>query len=416
MIESGRFEALRDPADVLLVTGESRTGLAAARSLARNGVPFVVIGGRTRGMVAASRAVRRRVVAPRAADLPEAFVEFIVGAAERTGARVVLPTADNVLRVLNSHREALAEVGLTLAAGPSIGVENVLDKRANLATARRLGIPCPEQFELEHVGQLPELLERLSFPIVLKPPEAGGAGGAHAFRFKWLVANDETELRALLAENCSTGAFPLFQELARGTNVCIYCLAAAGETIALYALKAIRRAGGHNVYREIVPPDPMLVGYTRGLLAELSWDGPAALSFFVAPDGAVRYMETNGRITGSVEAGIHAGWDIPYWVVQYFMDGVRPDPPPIAVGSRTCWRYGDLVGLLSVLHGEAWRTDREQVGRLRAVIDYASAFRPGVHADVFRLDDPLPELVEHWEWLWSAGSGSVRKTVRRLRG
>ncbi len=401
--------ALVGAADVLLVTDETRTGLAAARSLERNGVPFVVLGFGGKGVVAVSRRVDRHVVAPHPSQ-PEAFVEFVAAAARQTGASVVLPVDDGVLRMCDLHRDVLADAGATLAAAGSQAVQSVLDKRAQLALARRLGIPCPEQFEIEHVGQISELVERIGFPMVLKPPNAPEFGAAaKAFPFKWLVAHDEPELRAQLARYCPDGRLPMFQERVVGRMVGLYSFAAAGETVALHATRVLRRSMGHNVYREIMPVDPLLAGYARALLRELGWEGVAATAFFVTAAGEPRYMETNGRLWGGVEGSINAGWDFPYWLVRYFKDGVVPDPPPIAVGSRCCWRVGDYHALRCALRGEAWLTDRESVGRLRAVADYLETFRPGVHSDLFRFDDPLPELLEHWQ----VARAGLRRMVRK---
>src|SRR5690349_8313192 len=59
-----RHAPLGGPADVLLVTDETRTGLAAARSLKRNRVPFAVLGFGGKGVVAVSRHVDRYHAAP----------------------------------------------------------------------------------------------------------------------------------------------------------------------------------------------------------------------------------------------------------------------------------------------------------------------------------------------------------------
>ncbi len=398
--------ALNRPADVLVVTDETRTGLAAARSLGRNGVPFVVLGFGGKGVVEVSRHVDRYVVAPHPSQ-PDAFVEFVAHAARQTGSAVVLPVDDGVLKLCDLYRDVLADAGATLAAARSEAVQCVLDKRAQLALADRLGIPCPAQFEIEHIGQIPELVDRIGFPMVLKPPAAPAFGVGQAFPFKWLVAHDELELREQLERYCAGGPLPLFQELVVGKMVGLYSFAVRGEVVTLHATRVLRRSMGHNAYREIMPVDPTLAGYVRTLLRELDWDGVAATAFFVTADGEARYMETNGRLWGGVEGSINAGWDFPYWLVRYFKDGVAPDPAPIAVGSRCCWRVGEYLALRCAFRGEAWLTDRESIGRLRAIADYLETFRPGVHSDLFRFDDPLPELLEHWQ--------VARDGLRRLR-
>lgn len=401
---------------MLLLSGETRTGLAAARSLVRNGVPFVVVGVGPPGMLARSRAVERRVVGPSPSAEPDAFARFLADAAEQTGARVALPTYDNALRAASLHRPVLEAAGLTLAAASPDAVSNVLDKRANLATARRLGIPCPAQVELDDRSGIPDLVDALGFPMVLKPPLAGAHSAGQPFAFKWLVARDETELRALLDRHCSDGALPLFQECLRGTVVGLYCLAARGELVhPVLSLKGVRRAHGENVLREVVEPDPELLAHTAALARELEYDGPLNTSFFVTSSGRAHYMETNGRLWGNVAGAIRVGYDFPYWTVRYFRDGVLPEPPPAPLGSLATWRYGELKALVSVLLGEAWLTDRDHVTRRRALAEYVGSFRPGIHGDVFRLGDPLPELLEHWELIGPALGRRARSVATRVR-
>lgn len=402
------------PRDVVLVTGESRVGLACARSLAASRIPFVVLSSE-RGVVAASRTVDEHVVGPSPPD-DDGFMELLSETIERTGARVVLPAYDLALQLLDRRRDTLAALGATLAAAPPTAVRNVLDKRENLATARRLGIPCPAQFELDDVGQIPQLVEALGFPIVLKPRESGGYG-AHGFRFKWLVAHDEAELRALIAEHCRDGHFPLFQELARGHLIDLYCFAVAGDVVGVISTRTTRRVLGENVFREVIAVPDVLRRHAEAMLGELAWDGTAGLSFFVSPQGEIRYMETNGRPWASIAHQVAVGWDFPVWAVRYHGDGVIPTPPPPRVGSKATWPFGDLMSLVVVARGQAWRTDREEASLARATLDYVSSFRPGVRADVVSLRDPLPGLVEHWEWIREVGSRRLPRTVRgRPRG
>ena len=399
------------PADVLIVTGENRAGLGCARSLHRAGVPFVVISTEAPSMLAGSRSVKRHVRAPSPDHDAEGFIGFVLDVGAATGARVVLPVHDAALRVLDDHRATLSDSGIVLAAAPSSAVRNALDKTANLETARALGIPCPRQFEIRGLGDLPELIAAVGFPMVLKPPRSG----VRTFDFKWLVANNEHELRELLELHCPDGHYPLFQERVQGEVVGVYCLASHGRVVTMLAHRAIRRMFGENVYREIIAVPPALGEYAEVLLGSLSWDGLATLAFFVTPGGRAVYMETNARPWGSIGGHVAAGWDFPLWAVHYHADGVLPTPPAPAIGRRACWRFADLIGILAVARGEAWQTDREGITLGRAVMDYLAAFRPGVTSDVFRLDDPLPELIEHFRWLRGTRPFRTLRTPRRTR-
>ena len=365
----------------------------------------MVVGNAPRGMIAMSRHVRRYVCAPSPRDDPEAFVAAVLAACVEHDVRLVMPMDDAAL-ALCSERRGLSPPGTRLAAASADAVRNVLDKRRNLEVADRLGIPCPREFALEDIDQIDELVDRLGFPMVLKNPGRDSSADPTP-RFKWLIARSERELRALLGEHSGDGRFPLFQELVEGhvTNLC--CFAASGRVVAVHEYRSLRRMGweGTSVFREVTAATPKLVQYAERLLGELSWDGVAQVAFIVRErDGASWYMETNGRFWGSVEGSIAIGWDFPYWAYRYFTRGGLPEPPPVAVGSRTCWHFGDLRLLGGRLRGIEPPVP-PRPGKLRAIADYVTGFRPGVHADVFALDDPWPELVEHL--------AGIRRAIRR---
>jgi predicted ATP-grasp superfamily ATP-dependent carboligase len=395
------------PAEVLLADAWGRPGLAVARSLGRRGVTFAALGEEPGGMVAASRYVRRYVEAPSPREDPDGFVRAVLDTAARHGVRLVMPITDAALILCSRHRDALPR----LAAAPATAVENVLDKRQNLETATRLGIPCPAEVRPEGRGGAAALAQRLGFPLVLKNPGFRPGEAKPALGFKWLVAHDEHELDELLDRHCGTGVLPVFQQLVEGTLVHVCCFAAAGKVVALHEYRSVRRLGreGTGVARLITPTTPRLAEYAERLLGELRWDGVAHVGFVVGEgDGEAWYMETNGRFWASIAGSTRAGWDFPYWAYRYFTAGELPSPPPVPVGSRTVWRWGDFRLLVKRLRGTEPPIG-PRPGAVRALADYLSGYRPGVHTDVFSLGDPLPSLAEHWMGLKVAAA-------RRLPG
>lgn len=385
---------------ILLVGGDDRSMLAVARSLARRDVPFYVLGVGDKGMVGSSRAVRSRVLGPvpDARSEPEAFVEAVLGVARAHGIQIVLPTTDRTIHTSVRYRDAF-EPEVRLAAPPTSAVLNVLDKKVNLETAKRLGIPCPKDFDLERIEQVSEMIDLLGFPMVLKKPGPAAVGDeSRRLGFRWLVARDEVELRSIL-DRCPPDVFPVVQQIVTGTVTNVCCFAIGGEIVACHEYVSLRRRGGVSVYRKITPPTPGLRRHAEVMLAELRWTGVAHLGFFVREyDGDVRYMETNGRFWASLPGSVAAGWDFPFWVYDYFANGRRPEPvsSSLGVGSRSRWLFGDLAILVSRLAGECDPQSGVAGSRTRAVANYVAGFRPSVDADVFQLDDPLPELIEHW--------------------
>jgi hypothetical protein len=383
---------MRRGATAVLTGSAQRPLLAAARSLARLGIEPVVVATGAGRTVKASRYVRHHLLAPDPDVRCDAYVDCVLTVARQVHARVVIPTDDASMLACANARSVI-ERDLPVAAAPTAAVRNVRDKRLNLSLARELGIPCAAQFELRDAGQLSELVRTLGLPLVMKNPGPAATGHRSSFPFRWLVVESERELSDQIATLCPVGEYPLFQELVSGRvhNVC--CFAIGGEVVAAHEYVSIRRLQGSGVYRQIVPGRADLRSFAEVMLGALKWDGPAQLGFFVTEVGEIRYMETNGRFWGSIEGSTLAGWDFPRWTYELFADGARPTPGSLQIGSRTCWHCGDLQALAEYLAGGAPPAGRP--GRTRAVVDYLTAFRPGIKAETFRLSDPLPAVAEY---------------------
>jgi len=402
-------------AEVLLAGADNRAGLAVARSLARRGVAALLAVSDPRSFVLRSRHARHAVTVPSAVRDPDAFAERVLEAARRTGVRLLVPLSDEVLFALDRHRGALPEGAALAAPGPE-AVRSVLDKRANLSIARGLGIPCPRQVELEDPEKVPELVARLGLPVVVKNPSYKIAlDGRRRFPFRVLYARDAAELRRLVETHCADGHFPLFQEFVAGTAHNLCCFAVHGEMVALHTYVSMRRASGAGILREVRDTLPELAGHARRMLRALEWSGVAQLAFFVdEADGRPAYLETNGRFWASVQGSIDAGWDLPWWTYEHFLHGRVPEPGPLRLGSRTCWRAGDLDALVGYWRGGEPPTPGGRPGRLRALGRYLAAFRPGVHADVFRWSDPAPAWAEHRAVLADVLRRLLRRGRRRI--
>jgi len=368
-----------------------------ARSLARQGISFLVLGPERHSPAFYSRHVRHSLLAPSPASEPQAFVEFALAAIQKHKIKLAIPITDQALLAFERHRQEL-ESHTRLAMASQEALRSVLDKRRNLELAQRLGIPCARQFELRDRKQVPEMIAALGFPIVLKRPGDPTDPSVPAFEFRVLYAHNEEELRGYLDRYCREGAYPLFQEFAAGEVHNLCCFAAEGELLAVHEYHSVRRLEGAGVLRKIVEPVPELVGYTRDLLQALRWDGVAHVGFFVdQARGKTWYMETNGRFWASTEGSIHAGWDFPAWVYDYFVHGKKPRPGPLKIGSLTCWHCGDMLALINYLRGGEVPATGTEPGKLGATLQYLSGFHPAIHSDVFRWSDPMPGVMDYWQ-------------------
>jgi predicted ATP-grasp superfamily ATP-dependent carboligase len=401
-----------EPIDVLVTDGNTRASLAVVRSLARRGIRFLVLGPDAESPAFYSRSVGNVLVSPSPAKQPEAFIEFVLEVIRKYEIKLAIPVTDQALVLFDQHRAQL-EKHTRLAMASATALRGALDKRRSLEVARELGVPCPDEFVLKDNSQIPELIARLGFPVVLKRPGDPLDGSVPAFDFRVLYANDEKELRQMIERHCRPGHYPIFQERASGEVHNLCCFAAAGDVVAVHEYQSIRRLDGAGVLRRIVEPIPELEGYTRALLQALRWDGVAHVAFFVDRERRkVWFMEINGRFWASTEGSVHAGWDFPAWTCDYFLHGKVPTPAPLQVGSMTCWHTGDVQALFNYLRGGETPTTGTTPSHATAILECMSDFRPGIHSDVFRWSDPMPALAELWR-MRDQVRGFMRKRMGR---
>jgi predicted ATP-grasp superfamily ATP-dependent carboligase len=383
--------------EVLVTDGNRRPALAVARSLAAQGIGFIVVSDTSHSLTRHSRHVHHWATVPSPAEEPRAFVDELLALVTRHPIRIVMPVLEESLLALDGRR-AEVEAQTRLAAAQSNALRQVLDKRINLEIARELGIDVPAQFELRDPAQVPGLIAALGFPMVMKPAGSPYDPAVDTFPFKVLYVRDEAELRRYLRQYCNDGVYPMFQEFIPGEHRNVCCFAARGEVLAMHEHRSRRVLKGQGVLREISPVHPEGERGARAMLGHLQWDGVAQFcSILDERSGRLVYMETNGRFWSSLSGSMNAGWDFPRWMYRYFATGETPAPDAIDLGSRTCWHRGDLVALVNYLAGGENPTPAAPVGKGRAILDYLAGFHPSISADVFRWDDPLPELVDHWQ-------------------
>ena len=393
---------------VVLADCFTRSGLAVARSLSRRGLRVIAVSRSLENLAVKSRRIDSVLIGPDPEGEPEAWVQFVCGEAESVGARLVIPITDQALAAFNGHRE-LIPAGVPVALPSAASVAKVLDKNRNLALARELGVPCPREFQLESREQVPQMIEALGFPLVVKDPEPDAVGRERPLPFRVEIARDADELEALLDIVDASDARPIYQSFVRGRSISLCTFAIDGELIASHAYVSERRSTHEGIARETVEPDPQLTEYVRRMIGGLEWTGVAHLQFFVDDDkGTCGYMETNGRFWASTQGSVYAGWDFPSWFYRAWVAGERPEVPPFRIGSRTVYRRADIEQLMRHLrHGSALGSGYS--GTWSAVWTSLRDFRPGVHSDVWQWSDPRPAL---WDLAKSFSLGRIRGLLR----
>lgn len=398
---------------VLLTNGAQRSALAIARSLHARGIEVHALAAGDGGYAARSRAVREVVDAPRADADARGFLEAVHDVVRRRGIGLVIPVSDEDLVALDAARNTFGDVKLAMAGSESLRL--VLDKRANLDVAALHGLPVPREFQLRDRDQVPEMIAALGWPIVMKRQGSPLDARVPQFRFRVQVLHDRAALERALDEHCPAPPYPLFQEFVRGEAFNLVCMAIRGEIVAIHQYQSLRTLDGCGVLRRTVPADVLLEAHARRILRALDWDGVAHVGFFTDRDtGRTGYMEVNGRFWGSTQVSVDAGWDFPWWTYRWFVDGERPEVPPLRGGSETVWRYGDLQALVTYLRGGPSPTPGAEPGARGAIRDFLRGYARGARSETFRWDDPGPGLLDARHALRDAWRLAARRLGRPL--
>lgn len=333
---------------VLIGFADALAAPETAWSLSEAGTPVVAFTRRgSRPPLRRSKAIQIVEVTSPAQDAGRA-VDDLRRLVRARSFQAVMPVDDAALWLC----QAAVGDGETPVAGPvGAAAELALDKRLQLAAARRAGFCVPVTYEIDTPGDIGSLHP---LPVVLKPARPVLERHGVLVRPKGYVCATPAEL-ATAMERWPGGATLLAQPLLPGTGEGLFGI--AGEH-GLHALSAHRRIrmmnpqGSGSSACASIPVDPALVAPAARMLDEIGWRGMFMLEFLRTSDGTAWFMELNGRPWGSMALARRSGLEYPAWALAQTADSAfRPPDRPFA-GEQVCRHLGrELVHLLMVLRG-----------------------------------------------------------------
>jgi predicted ATP-grasp superfamily ATP-dependent carboligase len=384
---------------ILVTDGNTRSALAAVRSLGRQGHEVVVAATSPASLAGASRHAAARATYPDPMADAGAFMPAIAGIVREQNIEVLMPMTEISTLLVTGERHLLpSECRLPFPA-----VE-IVDRAANkadvLALADSLGIPTPRTQVIANAAEALASLDSLTFPTVIKPARSRVRRGSGWLSTSVAYAPDADALRQRLA-SLAPEAFPvLLQERIVGPGAGIFACCNQGKVLALFAHRRLREkppSGGVSVLCESAPLDAVLADHAAELLGELGWHGVAMVEFKRDErDGRARLMEINGRFWGSLQLAVDAGVDFPYLAAEIAAGRIPASPRDYRVGVRSRWLAGDLDALLMrLLHSEdTLNLPASHPGRWRSVWDFLKFAGRDLHYEIERWNDFGPASFE----------------------
>jgi predicted ATP-grasp superfamily ATP-dependent carboligase len=399
---------------VLVTDGNQRSSLAVVRSLGRAGVEVCVGESDESSLAGASRYCSDRVCYPSPVAGPESFLEFMRKELAKGRYELLIPTTDMTVQLVMQGRDSFP----TSMRIPFPRREQVClaqDKRYVLDLARRLGIPCPEDYACDPEN-IEEVARTLKYPVVLKPRVSRLFRDGRWIQGSVRYALEASALVAGYREIDALIANPIVQEKLEGEGRGVFLLMWNGEVKAAFCHRRLREKppwGGVSVYSESLPLDTALVEKSQRLLQALGWQGVAMAEFKMDPrDGQAKLMEVNGRFWGSLQLAINSGVDFPYLLYSCAMGEEVRSQWDYKAGVKTRWLLGDLDHLLIRLAKRRAPAEMKahEGSRLAAVGRFLKLYEPGLNYEVEQLRDPGPSFHEIKHYL---GHGLRRLGARK---
>lgn len=278
--------------------------------------------------------------APTAEDDERLLAALLEHADRAAEPPVLFFDSDEAVDFLARHRHRL-EPRLRFTLAPPDLIADLGDKHRFQELARRLDLPVPRARLLRGAPSAGDA-DPLELPVLLKPvPHRGERWRNVAGSAKALTAATRDELDAIRRALADERVDVLAQELVPGpeTEIVSYhvYVTTAGRTAGEFTGKKIRTwPSEYGMSTALVTTGEADVAELgRELVARLGLRGPAKLDFKRSPDGGLRLLEVNARLTLWVHPGAVAGVNLAE--LMYRDLAGLPLPPPARARAGVRW-------------------------------------------------------------------------------
>lgn len=382
--------------------GWCRSTYTVVKSLARRGVPVHVGDSSPFAMSRFSRYRRSFTRLPDFYEQPEAYIDALALAMDRTGSRVLLPCFEDIELVVR-YRHRLPEHAL-MALPALEDWERAEDKYDYIRALQHTGCPTPRTRKIEGLSELAEVPDEFRFPVVVKIRTGNGSRGVEIVQRPMDLK--PTVLRIVETFELASSRWPVIQERLGGRKFKQEGMFAGGSSVASVVYRILRckepNLFGTSTLRETVN-HPELSGYAVEALSALNWNGVYNTDWICDENDTPHLIDINGRLSGALAICYAAGVDIP-WMWYQMAIGRDPDNCDARAGTRARWLLGDMIGLVQHLRAGAFR---QMFGILRPEACYL---------DDFSLSDPLPLFAEGSDYLYKflGSGGSFTPTTKGM--
>ena len=223
---------------------------------------------------------------------------------------------------------------ITIACPDYETIEKVHPKDKLTQTAHELSLDIPETRLCRSEDEVAQAAADLTFPLLIKPPDASGGRGISKHSTEGSVINAFKELQ----HTYKSGVF-LVQETASGQDYCFCGIYDNGRRLASMVYENTRkypRESGPGVVRKSHAPGP-LDALSDKLLEPLKWSGVIEIDYMWDgnPDTKPKMIEVNPRFWMGLDHSIKSNLDFPYMLYQLFTEQDVDTSADLIKGKKT---------------------------------------------------------------------------------
>jgi len=369
-----------------VITGGDFQGLGVLRTLARKGVPIILLD--SDYCISKYSRFRKKWFRSPQLSQHQPYVSFLIDLAkrEKINGWVIFPNSDEAVYILSKYKDTLKEFYRIPTPSWEV-IRNVYIKQETYRVAEKHEIPIPRTYYPKGLAELIEL--DLDYPVVIKPSIKD-----HFYtkvKIKAFKINNQEDLTRTYRLVCSIidPSEVVVQEFIPGGPNHLYSFCPFFKNGKVVTGIMARRARQHpmdfghaSTFAELVDI-PELRNISEKFLNLIGFYGIAEVEFMEDPrDGKYKLIEVNPRVWGWHTLAIGAGVDLPYFLYQD-MIGEEIKVQPASNGIKWVRLTTDIpTVLLEIMRGNM---------RIR---DYTASMRGTKEFAVFALDDPLPFFAE----------------------
>lgn len=384
--------------------GWCRSSYTVVRSLALRGVEVHVGDNSPFAMSRFSRFAKSFTRLPDFFVEPDAYIDALINAMNRTGCKVLMPCFEDVELIIRHRNRLPVDVYVALPDVEDwVIAEDKLDYISRVAAA---GCPVPKTYEIGSKEALIKLANEISFPVLVKVRMGNGSRGVEIVQ---RPRDLEARFFSIVKEfDLPVHRWPILQEQLRGKKFKLDGVFCFGECVATSVFEILRCKGankfGTSTFRMTVNQSELTRHAIQAMQA-LNWHGMFNTDWICDDFGNAHLIDINGRLSGAVAVPFEAGMDLPWIWYQVSLGLKNIDVTDAQPGIKVRWLLGDAIAFVEHLLS----------GQIRAGLRILLPISKCRHDD-FVWRDPLPFFGQCLDYLakFIRARGSVRPITKGM--